>query len=292
MDYARATQVKLKNHSLFDEKWLQQRLSEDAELLGLGELTVRDTERKQNSGGRLDLLLEDEESRVRYCVEIQLGSVDESHIIRTLEYWDNERTRNPHIEHIAVIVAEDVTSRFLNVISLFNKSIPLIAINLSAFEVNGHLTLSTVKVLDLSTSIGWEEDGTAGIVTDRAYWLKKAAEPTLRLVDEMIEVIKEAANDETISPKYNKHYVGLARHGVADNFVSFKPRKKWVLVELRLPFSEEVKAELEETFEEVTYNRRWGRYNFSVDNAAVAASKDALKRAFQLAHRNGGFVDE
>lgn len=292
MDYAKATQVRLKSHNLFDEKWLQQRLSEDAELLGLGELTVRDTERKQSSGGRLDLLLEDDESRVRYCVEIQLGAVDESHIIRTLEYWDNERTRNPHIEHIAVIVAEDVTSRFLNVISLFNKSIPLIAINLSAFEVNGHLTLSTVKVLDLSTSIGWEEDGTAALVTDRAYWLKKAAEPTVRLVDEMIEVIKEAADDETISPKYNKYYVGLARHGVADNFVSFKPRKKWVLVQLRLPFSEEVKAELEETFEEVTYNRRWGKYNFSVDNAALAANREALKRAFQLAHRNSGLLDE
>lgn len=59
---------------------------------------------------------------------------------------------------------------------------------------------------------------------------------------------RSALTDETISPKYNKHYVGLPRHGVADNFVSFKPRKKWVLVELCLPFSEELKAELEETF--------------------------------------------
>ncbi len=36
---------------------------------------------------------------------------------------------------MAVIVAEDITSRFLNVISLFNKAIPLVAIQLRALEV-------------------------------------------------------------------------------------------------------------------------------------------------------------
>src|SRR3989442_11609419 len=41
-----------------------------------------------------------------------------SHIIRTIEYWDNERRRYPAYEHIAVLVAEQVTARFLNVIGL------------------------------------------------------------------------------------------------------------------------------------------------------------------------------
>ena len=48
----------------------------------------------------------------------------ESHIIRTIEYWDIERKRYPQYEHCAVLVAEDITSRFLNVISLFNGTIP------------------------------------------------------------------------------------------------------------------------------------------------------------------------
>ena len=86
--------------------------------MGLGDLEVRSNERRQPSGGRLDLLLQDVDTSARYEVEIQLGSLDESHIIRTIEYWDIERRRYPQYEHIAVIVAEDVTSRFLNVISL------------------------------------------------------------------------------------------------------------------------------------------------------------------------------
>ena len=54
--------------------------------------------------------------------------MDESHLIRAIEYWDIERRRFPQYDHVAVVVAEDVTSRFLNVISLMNRTIPLIAI--------------------------------------------------------------------------------------------------------------------------------------------------------------------
>jgi hypothetical protein len=50
-------------------------------------------------------------------------------------------------DHCAVIVAEDITSRFLNVISLFNGTIPLIAIQMQALRIGenvevlrGHLS--------------------------------------------------------------------------------------------------------------------------------------------------------
>ena len=91
-------------------------------------MVVRSQERNQPKVGRLDLLLEDPDSGTRYEIESQLGTVDESHIIRTIEYWDLERRRYPQYDHVAVIVAEEITSRFFNVIGLFNGFIPLIAI--------------------------------------------------------------------------------------------------------------------------------------------------------------------
>ena len=114
--------VNLKGHPTLNERWLQDRLTENPSLLGLGELEVRSSERRQPSGGRLDLLLQNIETSTRYEVEIQLGAVDESHIIRTIEYWDIERRRYPQYDHIAVIAAEDVTSRFLNVIFSAQRS--------------------------------------------------------------------------------------------------------------------------------------------------------------------------
>ncbi len=66
-----------------------------------------------------------------YEVEVMLGRVDETHIIRSIEYWDIERRRWPTREHRAVIVAEEITTRFFNVIALFNRAIPMIAIKLA-----------------------------------------------------------------------------------------------------------------------------------------------------------------
>ena len=67
--------ISLKNDQRFDEKWLQERLIENPSLLGLGDLEVRSSERRQPGGGRLDLLLQDIETSIRYEVEIQLGSL-------------------------------------------------------------------------------------------------------------------------------------------------------------------------------------------------------------------------
>lgn len=101
-------------------------------------------------------------------MEIQLGATDESHIIRTLEYWDNERRRFPQYEHIAVIVAQEITCRFRNVNTLFNQAVPLIAIQMSTLDVEGVLTLYATRVLDLALPAP-EEDDEPGQETDRNY---------------------------------------------------------------------------------------------------------------------------
>lgn len=128
LKYMKPERIWLKDHPELNERWLQDRIGEDPAILGLGDLVLKDRERPQPHAGRLDLLLQDAETNKRYEVEVQLGKTDEAHIIRTIEYWDIERKRYPQYDHTAVIVAEDITSRFLNVISLFNGSIPLVAI--------------------------------------------------------------------------------------------------------------------------------------------------------------------
>jgi hypothetical protein len=129
----------LKEHPELNEQWVQDRIAEDPSLLGLGDLVLKDKERRQPHAGRLDLLFQDVDTDRKYEVELQLGRTDESHIIRTIEYWDIEKRRYPQSDHCAVIVAEDITSRFLNVISLFNSAIPIIAIQMTAFHLSGQV---------------------------------------------------------------------------------------------------------------------------------------------------------
>ena len=193
MDFVKPRYVSLKNHPTYRESWLQERILEDTSILGLGDLDVRDSERRQPGAGRLDLLLSDPESDIRYEVELQLGATDESHIIRTIEYWDLERNRFPQYEHVAVIVAEDVTSRFLNVIGLFNKAIPLIAIQIKAIEVNGAMAIVPTQVLGL-TALGTEEED-EGETVDRAFWVRKASEISLQVCDEIVSLVKAIKPD-------------------------------------------------------------------------------------------------
>jgi len=104
--YVKTEVISLKAHPELNEKWVQAKIAEDPSIIGLGELNLKDTERPQPSGGRLDLLLHDPETNRRYEVELQLGKSDESHIIRTIEYWDYQRKKFPQYEHCAVLIAE------------------------------------------------------------------------------------------------------------------------------------------------------------------------------------------
>lgn len=284
MEYIQTKPFSLKNSKEHDEKWLQELLAREPEVLGLGNIEHIESERRQNNGGRLDLMFQDDAGDVRYCVELQLGATDEAHIIRTLEYWDNERSRNPHIDHVAVIVAEDVTTRFLNVISLFNKSVPLIAIQLNALEVNGNLALTGVTVLDLVQNMGWEDDNTSSkMVTDRAYWEKKGTPVTVKFADKFLSFIKQVTEDESLELKYNKHYIGLARQGIADNFISFKPRKQAMIVEFKIPHSEELQNRVEEALDFVSFNSRWGLWLVRFTERDFDANKDFVEELIRKA---------
>ncbi len=281
MEYKAAKVISLKNHPTFNEKWLQERIIEDPSILGLGNLDVRESERIQPTGGRLDILMSDPDSLTRYEVEIQLGASDEKHIVRTLEYWDVERRRYPQYDHVAVLVAEDVTSRFLNVISLFNGFIPIIAIQMQALEVGGNLTLSASRILDV-VNLGTDEEDSAGAATDRNYWESKATPSSLKLVDRFIEIVRE--KDSALSPKYNKYYIGLARNGIADNFISLKPKKNWLIFQPKVPANAELNQKLEEAgLQVLAYERRFNHYRIRISESELTENLDLIKEIIDSA---------
>ena len=283
LKYAKPDRIWLKDHPEFDERWLQDRIAEDPSLLGLGDLVLRDRERPQLRAGRLDLLLQDAEANKRYEVEIQLGRTDEAHVVRTIEYWDLERKRYPQYDHTAVIVAEDITSRFLNVISLFNGFIPLVAIQLSALCLGETVSLVFSKVLDEMRLGLVDEDEEVQAVTDRAYWEGRASKQTLAMVDEMVEVVRSL--DPGLEQKYNKFYIGLAKDGRPKNFVIFRPKKNWLRLEVRLDRSDEMQAQLDGSgLDVMDYDARWGRYRIRLAKGDIAKHKQVLAALMAKAH--------
>jgi hypothetical protein len=243
--HVRPEAIQLKGHPELSERWLQDRIAEDPSMLNLGELEVVARERRQERAGRLDLLLGDPEQNRRFEVELMLGATDESHIIRCIEYWDIERRRFPAYEHCAVLVAEDITSRFLNVLALFAGTIPLVVIQLSALKFGDQIALHFVKVLDQRMLRRDDTSPAESPLADRGYWVSKASAESVDLVEQMISLVNEAAR-ETYRPNFNRQYIGLADNSSARNFIIFWPRKKHVAVRLVLDDPSSIVPKLEE----------------------------------------------
>ena len=66
-----------------DEYWLQDMIYKDPSILGLGDIKPLDKEKRQSSGGRLDLLFKDsrDDTNTMYEVEVMLGETDPSHLL-------------------------------------------------------------------------------------------------------------------------------------------------------------------------------------------------------------------
>jgi len=262
-EYTPIEKVSIQSHPELNERWVQERIAEDPSILGLGDLILKDKERVQPHAGRLDLLLQDAESTRRYEVEIQLGKTDESHIIRTIEYWDIERKRYPQYDHTAVIVAEDVTSRFLNVINLFNGVIPLMAIQMNAVKMGNQIGLAFTTVLDQVLLGLVDEDEEVQEATDRSYWEKRGTPTTVKMADNLLELIHSF--DQDFELKYNKFYIGLAKNGRPNNFAVFSPKKKHFGLDIRLARSEVLEGKLEDAgLALLEYSSRTGRYRIQI----------------------------
>lgn len=246
LKFTKHEHISLREAPDFSEVWLHDKISEDTSILGIeGELEVVARERRQAAAGRLDMLLADRENEIRYEVEIMLGSTDPSHIIRCIEYWDIERRHYPAYDHVAVLVAEDITSRFLNVMSLLAGSIPLIAIQLNALKVGDSIILDFVKVLD-QRALREDEAGEANAEhADRGTWDERVGSEIMRLCDRVADIANQVANPK-LELKYLKHHVAICPPGSFFNVAALFPKKGFLPIRMSVADSESWMKKLKE----------------------------------------------
>lgn len=280
LELKKISPVELRSIGL-NEKWLQEKIKDDTTILGLGELDIIGKEHKQQSGGRIDFLMHHADTDLFYEVEIMLGTLDESHIIRTIEYWDIERQRRPQSDHRAVIVAESITSRFFNVLRLLNRSVPMIAVQLSAFKLDDNsIVLHAVTVLDVVEEIVEETPPEQMEETDRVYWEKRRDLASLSVMDKIVKSLPE------IEPQlaYNMHHIALRSTG--NNFCWFHPRKTPGYCHVEFKLTPDARDQALATMQSKgidASSRGAARITFSITNKAVdehlQTIVDELKKA-------------
>lgn len=276
--------ISMKRHPQLNEKWVQEVIAADPSILGLGELVLVDKERTQVTGGRLDLLFREVEGVTRYETELQLGATDETHIIRTIEYWDVERRRYPQHDHVGVLIAESVTARFLNVINLFNGFIPLIALQVTAIDTGSGVGLHFTKVVDALRLAPADADEGPLEPADRGYWENRATVKTVKMADEVLELCK--VFDGSLELKYNKPYIGFLRDGIAFNFATCNPRKSAMNLTLKLPRDDGIDLKLDQSGLDLLEYARWGAYRIKLEPGDIAKHRPLLEELLKAAYEN------
>jgi hypothetical protein len=253
----------------FDEYWLQDQIVENPSCLNLGELEIVTRERRQSSGGRVDILLKDQDSETMYEVEVMLGETDETHIIRTIEYWDNEKRKWPQRQHFAVLVAEHINRRFFNVIQLLSHAIPIVAIQVAMLTVNGKKSLYFTTVLDTFEEIE-DETSLDDRSYDREYWLDKARW-TVETADALLRVTSGVFKNPVLN--YLKGYVAIT---VNDHNYMWMHKhsgdKSLLLFRMKQSLQDETAALLDA--KKITYSRRPNSFRFTIDREMVDKNAD------------------
>lgn len=264
----------------FDEYWLQTQIFENPELLDLGEnLMPIQREKRQSSGGKLDILMQDpDDNNSLYEIEIMLGETDPSHIIRTLEYWDIERKRYPQRQHYAVLIAEKVTRRFYNVIQLLSINFPLIAIQAELLQIGETQALNFVKVLEVYEEPGLDLNQE---IVGEDYW-KKYSSWTLNLAQMLIPGIQEISSDAKLN--FVKSYISIYANGAYNIFIN-----KRVTPNARLEFyvNDPLKIEkLGKLFDSKNinsdYNKKYEYFWFNIDEDFLIQNMNVFMEAYQI----------
>ena len=151
----------------------------------------------------------------------------------------------------------------MNVISLFNGSIPLIALQMSAFKQGDEISLAFTKVLDRINLASDEEEQYE--ITDRRFWEAHSSPKMLGEVDKIFESMKK----DFISGyelKYNKFYIGMAKDGSAKNFLMFRPKKNWLYITYKGNEDTESLKKAEALGLDLTYKGAWKEYYLKLEN--------------------------
>ena len=112
---------------------------------------------------------------------------------------------------------------------------------------------------------------------------KGATKATVALADNLLEIVREF--DPTLELKYNKFYIGLSRDGQPYNFVTFRPKKNHLNLEIKTPETSEIDAKIEGArIETLEYNKRWGNYRLRLTKEQVKSRADVLHDLMQIAH--------
>ena len=123
--------IKLSKNSEYDEPWLRDKIGEKPELLGLGRLRLLEKEKYDRIAGITDLIMESSDRKNLFVIEVMVGEIDESHIVRSILYWLTEKNMENGKNTYPILIAENFNNRFFEVLYFLTRFIPFILLQVT-----------------------------------------------------------------------------------------------------------------------------------------------------------------
>jgi len=213
-----------------------------------------------------------------------LGETDPSHIIRAIEYWDNEKRRYPQRQHFCVLVAESFDRRYFNVIQLLSQNIPMIAIQADMIELHGQHILHFSKILDIYVEP--EEEIEAAKATEKS-WREKA-NWTLIASKKYFDIISNITKN--ISLNFTQSYISIMING--KNAYWFdkrtKPNSFFGFTVKDEEKEQAIRKLLTENNIEFNFNNKYKDFSFIISESFFDENRDLFQKLHELRFREYG----
>jgi len=258
-----------------DEYWLQDYIWNNPSCLGLGDLEPIAKEKRQTSGGRLDILMKGSDEEL-YEIEVMLGETDETHIIRTIEYWDIEKKKRPKRQHTAILVAERINTRFYNVINLLSHSVPIIGIQANLYKNNNSVSQVFTKIIDSFEEPEIEEENGA---TYGAEYIQKSFPETAEVISSVLSIVGETVSDTRVN--YIKKGASIFINGTRKIIIVRRGKKQSSIAYV---VSDEDRSKIEELLDasSISYDYKNGKIRIWLDNTSLNSNievhREIIKR--------------
>jgi hypothetical protein len=138
LPFVKLERTHLKNNPAVGEAWIQDCIAADPEILGLGALSV--IQRESFGNGLEQLVVTRPGSAKSYSLLVQCGSTDEVQLVRAIESWSKASAAT------AVLVSEEISARYLDLMTTLRGSGRLAAIQMQAMKVGGQMTVIFTNV--------------------------------------------------------------------------------------------------------------------------------------------------
>lgn len=120
---------------------------------------------------------------------------------------------------------------------------------------------------------------------DREYWIDRASQEGIEMVDECLKLLNEIDRDLMLN--YNQSYIGISQKRKTNNFVIFLPKQNFARAEILVNnvdvWIDKLKSN---NFKIVSIGKRNGRLKFRIDRKNILSDSQILKEIFKESYES------